>query len=150
MIPAILGPMVAILMALPHNLCTSLEEQSPQRDPFAATPRMFEQAALIAQQRKQVEAFQLASDGGVMGDFKPTSAANLRLPRLQLRGFCESPNGNRRVLLEVEGSGSFTVEEGDTVSVQRSTGNLVLRIEKVMDRTVFIDIGTLGQTLVVR
>ena len=103
------------------------------RDPFSASSVMQEQANLTG--------------GGLQ--FLP-GAAEDKVPRLHLRGYVEDESGTAMALVEVEKHDVFLVRQGDDISLQQGTSNLVLRVVSVTHRSVVVEAGTLGHVIVVR
>lgn len=113
---------------------TSFPPSSGARDPFSATPLMQQEA-----QRQGVGPVFIPSPGG------PQS-----IPNLRLRGYVTG-NGNQPVaLLEVAGQQVFLVREGDTISLQGGAQNSVLKVKKITKLSALVEVGTLGQVIVVR
>jgi len=107
---------------------------SAQRDPFAPTSLMEQEA-----QRQ-----------GVGPVFIPSQVGSQKVPTLNLRGYVTG-NGNQPVaLLEVGGKQVFLVREGDTISLQKNGKNNVLKVKKITKLSALVEVGTLGQVIVVR
>ena len=103
------------------------------RDPFSPSSVMHEQA----------------NRGGGGLQFLPGTAED-KVPRLHLRGYVEDAMGTSLALVEVENHDIFLVRQGDDISLQQGTSNLVLRVVSVTHRSVVVEAGTLGHVIVVR
>lgn len=104
------------------------------RDPFAVTSLM------LQEQQTHGDALR----------FTPLSAAGGAAPQLTLRGVINGKNGARLALLDVAGSGVYLVREGDSISLHRATGNTVIKVKEVSHLSLLVEIGTLGEVIVVR
>ncbi len=131
------------------------EDGSGGRDPFAITARL-----------------QRVSTGGIEGvQFvpKPETVSATDLPKMRLRGLIrtaaksapasvslasaggKSPKPRlKAALLEIDGAGVYVVREGDTVGLHRLGKTSVLKIVGVTELSVVVEIGTLGEVIVVR
>ncbi|MEM7405574.1 MAG: hypothetical protein AAF458_09800 [Pseudomonadota bacterium] len=109
--------------------------QDGERDPFAPTSRLID-----ANTNRQ----------GV--DFQPgrSSAEALALPRMRLRGLVTENSGAIAALLEIENAGIHIVREGDTVGLYEARSSSVIRVRQINRLNVIVEVGTLGQTLIVR
>ena len=139
------GVLVVILatLAMPGVLAEEPEKEKPQppraegeRDPFSPSKRIQDEI----QKKKPVEAepqFRAAET--------PPS-----LPRLTLRGFAKVKEEPAVALLEVHGEGTYLVRAGDTISLNVSGRNTVLKVKDISSLSAFVEVGTLGQVIVVR
>ena len=127
------------------------------RDPFAITERLTR-----------------VSTGGTEGvQFVPaaTPPTGRDVPRMRLRGIMrmhadEKPQGDDdekeavereaeqgaavAAILEVDGAGVHIVRRGDTVGLHRLGSNAVLKVLSVDRLSVVVEVGSLGQVIVVR
>ena len=93
---------------------------------------------------------QEAQRQGVGPVFIPSPGGSQTIPNLRLRGFVTG-NGNQPVaLLEVGKHQVFLVREGDTISLQNAGKNSVLKVKKITNLSALVEVGTLGQVIVVR
>ena len=97
----------------------------PERDPFSPSEKM----------RNQTEE-------GAGARFVPREGAG-PLPKLALRGYIEDAGGNTVALLEVEGSATYLVRAGDTVTLPSRRGNEVIRVMEVGNLSLRVQIGEL-------
>lgn len=134
------------------------------RDPFAITERL-----------KRV-----STDGVVEGvQFVPSATVpgSKEVPRMQLRGIVrmskaaeasakdgKSAKGKAAddkekakklvsevaAILEVEGAGTHIVREGDTVGLQQLGSDAVVKVLRVDRLSLVVEVGTLGQVIIVR
>ncbi len=105
------------------------------RDPFSITQAIFNQTQQVKQR------FGFKSD---------TNAELGKLPKLQVQGYLQDKQKRKVALLKIEGAGTFMVKSGDTISLQALGQDTVLYIEEIYDQSVLVQIGTLGQKIVVR
>lgn len=120
------GPLASVPASFPRS--------SGSRDPFAPTSLMQQEA-----QRQ-----------GVGPVFIPSAGGTQAVPSLHLRGYVTG-NGNQPVaLLEVGAQQVFLVREGDTISLQSAGQNNVLKVKKITKLSALVEVGTLGQVIVVR
>ncbi|MEM6932765.1 MAG: hypothetical protein AAF526_04180 [Pseudomonadota bacterium] len=79
------------------------------------------------------------------------SAVPQRLPEMRLRGIGRSKfNDAPTVLLEIESHGIFVVTEGDSITLQSSRPENVIRIREISDISVVLEVGTFGEVIVLR
>lgn len=133
------------------------QDGSGGRDPFAITARL-----------------QRVSTGGIEGvQFVPQAepVTSRELPRMQLRGLIKASSTTtarqirfsgaspesaaedprlKAALLEIDGAGVYVVREGDTVGLHRLGKSSVLKIIGVTELSVVVEVGTLGEVIVVR
>jgi hypothetical protein len=135
----------------PALALTPLGAQATEvRDPFASSQPM-----RIAAMGRQRELDRLALEEEAVENagpepFQPLEIANRLVPRLTLRGFAVNVDDEPIALLEIMGSGTFIVSSGDKLSVQQGGINVVVKIGEIVNRTVFVEVGTLGQTIAIR
>jgi hypothetical protein len=108
-------------------------EPIPERDPFSTSGLMAEEA-----QRR-----------GSGLEFYPAQEMRA-VPRLILRGFVEDETHVPIALLEVDQEGVYLVRAGDTISIQHRGASSVLKVQKITNLSVFVEVGSLGQVIVVR
>jgi hypothetical protein len=107
----------------------------PARDPFANTKAMQDEAA------RQAPA----------GEARFTPGTdNRNIPELKLKGYIEDRFQSPIALIEIQGYGVFLVREGDAISLQTRSGNALLKVQRVTNISVQVEIGSLGQVMVVR
>ncbi len=120
------------------------------RDPFAITDRLRH----------------VSIQGGLANAFVPSSGGAGVIPAMKLRGLVRqavkksrnsAQNGKNTqkearvaALLEIEGSGVHVVREGDTVGLHEIGRNTVLKVVKVDSLSVIVEVGSLGQLIIVR
>ena len=131
-------PLFAFLLSILALLVTSgvaqdkdQPEAQPERNPFAAppgvrTPNSGEATAFVPRERP----------AGV--------------PTLSLRGYVEDKDGRTCALLDVGGKQVYLVREKDEVSIPHGGENLVLRITKVSNLSLQLEVGELRRMVVVR
>lgn len=103
------------------------------RDPFAVSPRMKQQANVPKAER----------------GFEPTTSS-VAQPTLRLKGYVEAPGKEAIALIEVAGSETYLVREGDVVSIGPAGTSLVLKIIELSHLRASVQIGTLDHVVVVR
>ena len=97
--------------------------------------------------------------------FKPQSTVNAKkqdavgnlqkktfsdLPAMSFRGVTESA-GKKLALLEIDGLGTFVVQEGDKVGLQQVVSSgAVLHILEINDLNLIVETGSYGQQMVVQ
>ncbi|RMH37664.1 MAG: hypothetical protein D6690_02500 [Nitrospirae bacterium] len=107
---------------------------SPKRDPFATTALMYEQAKRVG-----------------TGPVFVAASGNARIPRLTLRGYVEGDGQEPVALLQVGNAEVYVVRKGDTISLHEGGGlNTVLKVKEISKLSALVEIGTLGQVIVVR
>lgn len=107
------------------------ESDASQRDPFETTRRMREAA--------QVQQPQASRPRGV-----PT------LPELTLRGTAQGSDRPAVAILEVDGGETVVVREGETIGLAGGGPGAEMRVTKITQGAVHLQIEELGQTIVVR
>jgi len=112
------------------------ETGSTHRDPFAVS-------ALMLQLVKGLNPTQAE-------DFTSGGESRDKVPILRLSGFLTQEDDSKIALLTIDGSGTYLVREGDTLSLQSLDENTVLKIESIHQQSISISIGTLGQRVIVR
>ena len=104
---------------------------SAVRDPFDTTSTMKDVARMAGPQ------------------FVP-SEDTTGVPKLALKGLLESQDGEPVGLINVENFGTFMVVEGEQISLQNGRSNLVLLVKEITPNTISVEVGTLGQLIMVR
>ncbi|MBV1883673.1 MAG: hypothetical protein KUG82_18685 [Pseudomonadales bacterium] len=109
---------------------------SRQRDPFSVTPKISEYATVGSRASAR---------------FTPLGEGGFTTPTLILRGIINRPGEDEPLaLLDVQGSGVFMVRAGDTISLHNSGASTVLKINEIGRLSLMVEVGTLGETIVVR
>jgi len=125
--------------ALPHQSQAHAADgqgigaQLTGRDPFAVSELMLTEA-----QRQ-----------GTGPQFFPSQDPEA-VPVLRLKAFIEGHEEQPIALLEVQGHGVYLVRAGDVISLQSGGRNTVLKVQEITNLSVLVQIGTLGQVIVVR
>jgi hypothetical protein len=88
---------------------------------------------------------------GVEGyEFYPAEGGGSQLPKLKLRGYIGDETDDPIALLDIENQGVFMVRKGDTVGLQIGGRNTVLKIKDITQLSVLVEVGTIGQVVIVR
>ncbi len=104
------------------------------RDPFAPSDFLFD---LVGKQASQ----------NLLGNYGFVRSPDIKIPHMRLRGFVENKNGKKNTLialLEIKGSGTYVVHEGDEISIDPTTPNNVIRITTITRDSVTVEAGRLG------
>lgn len=105
------------------------------RDPFTATTKMIKQ---------------LSVEHGANTNFQ-TSSLIQTLPKLSLRGIIvQAKDSSPLALLDITGNGVHMVRIGDEISFNAADPKQVLKIQSITRLSVTVEIGTLGDLIVVR
>ncbi len=105
------------------------------RDPFTVTPEM------IGKTKPQ--------DNDVLA-FQPVRGA-MRLPALKLRGVITRTKGSEPLaLLEIGGHDVYMVNRGDEISFDPTQPGQVLKVKSIARLSVVVEVGTVGDIMVVR
>ena len=72
------------------------------------------------------------------------------VPKLALKGLLEGEDGEPVGLISVENFGTFMVVKGEQISLQNGRSNLVLLVKEITPNTISVEVGTLGQLIMVR
>jgi len=103
-----------------------------RRDPFAITDRMFEGDPALRN----------------LGlDFQPD--AELKVPKIILKGVVNGANGKIAALVEIEEIGVIVVREGDTIGIQSKVGG-GLRVKSISRAGLILTVGSLGQDVIIQ
>jgi len=131
---------VLMLLGALHDPCLAdaAEDQeigmpSAERDPFEASEQM----------RAETD----PDDTGLQ--FVP-SKNHETVPVLHLRAFIEGRGEEPIALIEVQGHGTYLVRAGDVISFQSGGRHTVLQVEEITRLSVLVQVGTLGERIVVR
>jgi hypothetical protein len=127
-------PIFAFLLAILALLVTAglaQDEKAPERNPFAVPPGV------------------QAPNNGDATQFVPRDRP-AGVPPLSLRGYVEDKEGKACALLDVGGKQVYLVREKDEVSIPQGADNLVLRITKVSNLSLQLEMGELRRVVVVR
>lgn len=74
-----------------------------------------------------------------------------KVPKIELQGIIEYPDGNKDLaLIAVNGDSTFIVKEGDEVSYEVSEPSKVIKVIKVDALKVVIELGQVGNVIVLR
>ncbi|GAB6071118.1 hypothetical protein JCM30760_22150 [Thiomicrorhabdus hydrogeniphila] len=77
-------------------------------------------------------------------------SASVEVPKLTLRGLILKSEHEKAAILEVEGLGTYVVREGDTVSIPSGGMNNVIKVTEIGRLSLLIEVGKLGEVIVVR
>jgi len=106
------------------------------RDPFSPSLLMFD---VLGEQSR---------GGG--GAFGFTYSPNDSVPKMRLRGFVTQDKETPLALLEVAGSRTFIVREGDEINIDPLKPLSVIRITKITRQSITVETGRLGSIRVQR
>jgi hypothetical protein len=126
-------------LALETQAQSQLETAVINRNPFAPTEKIL--ASMVS----------TYTDNG--GSAFVSSGALTKLPPLKLRGVVKPDDDNSVVaLLEVGGSGKqiHMVKIGDEIAFDRNDPSLVFKIRAIDRLSVIVEVGTLGDVIIVR
>lgn len=104
-----------------------------KRDPFANSELIVQESV-----RRRGQPEFIPSQGGVV------------IPMLRLRGFIKMTGEQPAALVEAENFGVYVVRTSDTISLQQGTASTVLKVKNITDSSVIVEVGTLGQVIIVR
>ncbi len=126
------------------------------RDPFAATEYTAPPPEPVAVEEPQQARFMPRSaeeflDRKALGVEVPPENVPARggLPFMNFRGYLQTGTG-RAGLLDIEGIGAFIVREGDKVGLQQLGSDTVLRVVEINALNLIVEVGSLGEKLVVQ
>jgi hypothetical protein len=115
-----------------------------ERDPFAlsavlkrSVPRNSKGSAGAEQSQSPDYQFQRMNTG-------------IQLPKLVLKALIIKSPQDKAAVLEISGLGSYVVREGDTVSLPQNGFNNVIKVSKIDRLSLLIEVGKLGEVIVVR
>lgn len=107
-----------------------------QRDPFSFTQEMI--------QARQGEGVSSPTS------FRSGSVAS-RLPTLKLKGVISRDSEQSPLaLLEIGGEGVYMVSQGDEISFDPGNPNHVIKVQSIERLSVMVEVGTVGDIMVVR
>lgn len=114
------------------------------RDPFYIPPALFQQMSMSR-----------AAPGPGNADNRPGNgyfrAQAGQLPRVKMRGIMRSSGSSDPIaLLEVDGGEVYMVRENDEISLDGAVGNNAIRVIKIDRLSVLIEVGTLGERMILR
>ena len=112
-----------------------------ERDPFALTSRM---RNLIPSQRASGEN---STDSAY--EFQRLSTG-VKVPKLKLKGLIVKSEVDKAAVLDIQGLGSYVVREGDTLSIPDGSVNNVIKVTKIDRLSLMIEVGKLGEVIIVR
>lgn len=72
------------------------------------------------------------------------------IPSMQMKGLVRDANGQIAALLDIAGSGIHIVRPNDTVGLHNLGSNAVLKIRSIDSLSVVVELGSLGQVVIVR
>ncbi|PCJ32768.1 MAG: hypothetical protein COA90_02045 [Gammaproteobacteria bacterium] len=107
------------------------------RDPFTPSTLMFDVVGKTSGTGKNAYGFMRT----------PNSSA---VPKMRLRGFVTQDEKDPVALLEVAGSRTFLVREGDEINIDPGQPNSAIRITKITRLSITVETGTLGSIRVQR
>ena len=128
------------VLQAPSNAPTGVDPRqvgyyNGQRDPFAVTTRLLDMRA--------------AGQGRESLAFKP-GRAGPDFPSMKLRGIIRREGEKIAALLEIKGGGTHVVREEDTVGLNELGQDAVVRIKKINRLNLVVEVGSLGQVMIVR
>jgi hypothetical protein len=107
------------------------------RDPFTPSRLMYE-----------VISTQSGVNSGAYGFIPSLQGGDV--PKMKLRGYVSKDNESPVALLEIKGSGTFMVREGDEINIDPANPRQAIRISKITRLSVTVETGTLGSIRVLR
>lgn len=120
-----------------NGVSDSKPEQSTVRDPFTPSRLMYE-----------IVSSQSGLSSNTYG-FIP-NLQGINIPKMILRGYVDKENESPLALLEIEGSGTYMVREGDEINIDPSQPRQAIRISKITRLSVTVEAGTLGSIRILR
>jgi hypothetical protein len=96
----------------------------------------------------EVVGVQSGSSAGAFG-FVP-NLKTVKIPKMKLKGFVTNSEGKKIALLEIDGSGTHMVHEGDQINIDPSQPRQAIRISKISRNSVTVETGTLGSIRILR
>jgi hypothetical protein len=110
-------------------------EAPAQRNPFAPSRRSVAMAGAGAGPRTQFR----------------TNNASARLPRLKLKGLVQAYGGAEvTALLEVDKVGVYVVHKGDIIGLPNGGSDSVIKVNEITALSILVEVGSLGQLIIVR
>lgn len=132
---AIAGGAIINNVQYKHN--QQYAEPASFRDPFTPSRLMYETVGM-----------QSSGGAGPYG-FVP-NLQGIKIPKMRLRGFVKKNGKEEVALLEVTGSGTYMVREGDEINIDPSQPRQAIRISNITRTSVSVETGTLGTIRVLR
>ena len=71
-------------------------------------------------------------------------------PVMRLRGQVRDNKGNAIALLELDKDGTYTVREGDTISLQGKGQFSAVKIKAITRQSLMVEFGSMGQVMIIR
>ncbi|WP_319381311.1 hypothetical protein [Thiomicrorhabdus sp.] len=109
------------------------------RDPFALTPRLMRSKRSAAGRKPAQTEYSFTR-----------LTTDIKLPKLSLRGLIIKSENDKAAVLEVGSLGTYIVREGDTVSIPDGGFNNVIKVTRIDRLSLLIEVGKLGEVIVVR
>ncbi|MCX4187786.1 hypothetical protein [Methylophaga sp. OBS4] len=133
-------PLLQAAETLQQNYPVQQSFPAPQaiRDPFTPSPLMYEMVGVQAGM----------SGSGAYG-FMPSADA-MRVPKMRLRGFVNQDEEKPLALLEIDGSRTYLVREGDEINIDPSQPRNAIRITQITRLSITVETGTLGSIRIQR
>jgi len=131
-----LAPQVSFSAGQTTNSVFTQPQPQAIRDPFTPSPLMFE---VVGKQSV-----------GAIGGYGFMRSPNEAVPKMRLRGFVTQDEEDPIALLEVAGSRTFIVREGDEINIDPSQPMSVIRITKITRLSITVETGRLGSIRVQR
>lgn len=107
---------------------------APARDPFAMTPELANAGAAPQTHLR----------------FTPAPALDVKLPRMSLKGMIRGQEGDVAALLDIAGNGVHMVRVNDTISLHGIGRDVVVQVKAIDHLSLVIEVGSLGQVIIVR
>lgn len=104
------------------------------RDPFAMTPELANAGAAPQTHLR----------------FTPAPALDVKLPRMSLKGMIRGQEGDVAALLDIAGNGVHMVRVNDTISLHGIGRDVVVQVKAIDHLSLVIEVGSLGQVIIVR
>jgi hypothetical protein len=106
------------------------------RDPFALTQRMIDEANLNSGQKPT--------------EFIQQAVTRLNIPDIALKGIVQTKEGTRAAMIGIGPKRTYVVRETDSVSLSEFKQDTVLFIKEINRLSVVIEVGSLGQSIILR
>ena len=118
------------------------------RDPFSVPPGLMRQ--VVSKQSKQSKQGLTASK-----PLKPQYSftrlkTGVKVPKLTLKGLILKSEEEKAAVLQVGRFGTYIVREGDTISIPDGPKNNVIKVTKIDRLSLLIEVGKLGEVIIVR
>lgn len=129
---------------MPQQLAKLPQDAYPEdRDPFALTSRLIRQDTAP----KNTNSVHPEQDRAYSFTRLKTG---VNVPKLTLRGLILKSEKEKAAILEVEGMGTYVVREGDTISIPDGGFNNVIKVTQIDRLSLLIEVGKLGEVIIVR